>query len=79
MIATGVNKTRRRGPLFFFTCFFFFLNKTENETKTKTNQQTKRQWNPTSMEAFYRQFTQKGLGDVNKSFFDSGRQGNDSF
>ena len=31
------------------------------------------------MEAFYWQFIQKGLGDVNKSFFDSGRQGNDSF
>ena len=31
------------------------------------------------MEAFYWQFTQKGLGDVNKSFFDFSRQGNDSF
>ena len=31
------------------------------------------------MKAFYWKFTQKGLGDVNKSFFESGRQGNDGF
>ena len=30
----------------FFTCFFFFLNKTENETKTKTNQQKKKAVEP---------------------------------
>ena len=52
MIATGVNKTpkRRRGPLFFLLVFFrFLLNKTENEIKTKINQQTESQWIPTPM------------------------------
>ena len=39
MIATGVNKTRRRGPL-FFTCFSFSLQ-TKQKTKPKLKQTSK--------------------------------------